>query len=89
MRAEAKPKDSTPEMAREIGIELSTEEQYRELQKVGEFDLKTSSWIWTPLDSRSRGSARFCDQRYGRAFVYHNGVWSCYASSGCRGLLRV
>lgn len=88
-RKEAKPKGSAVEMAREMGIELLTEEQYRALQALGEFDLKTSSWISTPPEVRLLGGALFCDRRYGRVFVYHNGAQSYYAARGFRGLLRV
>jgi hypothetical protein len=76
-------------MAAAMDIELLTEEQYRELQTVGEFDLKTSSWVKTPSDVRALGGALFCDRRYGRVFVYHNGAQSYYAARGFRGLLRV
>jgi hypothetical protein len=76
-------------MAAAMGIELLTEEQYRELQKLGEFDAKTSSWISTPSDVRALGGALFCDRRYGKVFVYHNGAQSYYAARGFRGLLRV
>jgi hypothetical protein len=76
-------------MAAEMGIELLTEEDYRELQTLGEFDIRTSSWIRTPADVRARGGALFCDRRYGRVFVYHNGADSYYAARGFRGLLRV
>jgi hypothetical protein len=76
-------------MAAEMGIELLTEERYRELQRMGEFDLKTSSWIVTPPDVRALGGALFCDRRFGRVFVYHNGAQSYYAARGFRGLLRV
>jgi Protein of unknown function (DUF4256) len=88
-RKEHKPQGSAVEMAAEIGIGLLTEEQYRELQKLGEFDTKTSSWVKTPPDLRSLGGALFCDRRYGRVFVYHNGAQSYYAARGFRGLLRV
>lgn len=88
-RKENKPQGSAVEMAAEMGIDLLTEEQYRELQKLGEFDLKTSSWVTTPPDVRSLGGALFCDRRYGRVFVYHNGAQSYYAARGFRGLLRV
>jgi hypothetical protein len=88
-RKENKPKTSANEMAAKIGVELLTEEQYRALQQLGEFDLKTSSWIRTPEDVRARGGALFCDRRYGRVFVYHNGAQSYYAARGFRGLLRV
>lgn len=76
-------------MASAMGIELLTEERYRELQTLGEFDTKTSSWIETPSDVRARGGALFCDRRYGRVFVYHNGAQSYYAARGFRGSLRV
>lgn len=88
-RKENKPETSAVEMAAAIGIELLTEEQYRELQKFGEFDTKTSSWIRTPADVRALGGALFCDRRYGKVFVYHNGVQSYYAARGFRGSLRV
>ena len=87
-RKENKPKGSAIEMAAAMGIELLTEEQYRELQKLGEFDLKTSSWIGTPPDVRKRGGALFCDRRYGKVFVYHNGAESYYAARGFRGTVR-
>jgi hypothetical protein len=76
-------------MATDMGIELLTEEQYRELQKLGEFDTKTSSWVVTPAGIRTRGGALFCDRRYGHVFVYHNGAESYYAARGFRGSLRV
>jgi hypothetical protein len=88
-RKEHAPEDSAVEMAAAARIELMTEEQYRELQKLGEFDLKTSSWIMTPADVRKLGGALFCDRRYGRVFVYHNGAQSYYAARGFRGWLRV
>lgn len=88
-RKENKPEGSAVEMAVAMGIELLTEEQYRELQKLDEFDTKTSSWIVTPPDVRSLGGALFCDRRYGKIFVYHNGAQSYYAARGFRGLLRV
>ena len=88
-RKEHKPESSALEMAAEIGIELLTEEQYRQLQKLGEFDTKTSSWISTPPDVRALGGALFCDRRYGKVFVYHNGAQSYYAARGFRGSLRV
>jgi hypothetical protein len=72
-----------------MGIELLSEEQYRQLQQLGEFDTKTSSWVLTPDDVRSLGGALFCDRRYGKVFVYHNGAQSYYAARGFRGLLRV
>ena len=88
-RKEAKPAGSAMEMADDLGIEMLTEEQYRELQQLGEFDLKTSSWIATPPDVRALGGALFCDRRYGKVFVYHNGAQSYYAARGFRGRLRV
>ena len=88
-RKQAKPAGSAVEMAAKMGIELLNEEQYRELQQLGEFDLKTSSWVQTPPDVRSRGGALFCDRRYGKVFLYHNGAESYYAARGFRGLLRV
>ncbi len=88
-RKENKPQGSAVEMAAELGVDLLTEEEYRELQQLGEFDLKTSSWVRTPPDVRSLGGALFCDRRYGRVFVYHNGAQSYYAARGFRGLLRV
>jgi len=88
-RKENKPQGSAVEMAAEMGVELLSEEQYRALQQLGEFDLKTSSWIETPADVRALGGALFCDRRYGRVFVYHNGAQSYYAARGFRGLLRV
>lgn len=88
-RKENKPEGSAVAMARAMGIELLTEEQYRALQQVGEFDLKTSSWIATPRDVRGLGGALFCDRRYGRVFVYHNGAQSYYAARGFRGRLVV
>jgi hypothetical protein len=88
-RREHKPKSSAVEMAAAMGIDLLTEEQYRELQKLGEFDTKTSSWIRTPSDVRALGGALFCDRRYGKVFVYHNGAESYYGARGFRGCLRV
>jgi hypothetical protein len=88
-RKEHKPESSAAEMAAKIGIELLTEEQYRALQALGKFDTKTSSWISTPADVRALGGALFCDRRYGKVFVYHNGAESYYAARGFRGLLRV
>lgn len=88
-RKEHKPENSAVEMATDMGIELLTEEQYRELQKLGAFDLKTSSWVKTPADIRELGGAIFADRRYGKVFVYHNGAPSYYAARGFRGLLRV
>ena len=88
-RKENKPPGSAVEVAADLGVELLTEDQYRALQQLGEFDLKTSSWIATPADVRALGGALFCDRRYGRVFVYHNGAQSYYAARGFRGLLRV
>ena len=88
-RQEHKPESSAVEMASAMGIELLTEQQYRDLQKLGEFDTKTSSWIETPPDVRALGGALFCDRRYGKVFVYHNGAQSYYAARGFRGALRV
>lgn len=88
-RKEHKPGGSAVEMAAAMGIDLLTEEQYRELQRLGDFDAKTSSWVKTPPDVRELGGALFCDRRYGRVFVYHNGAQSYYAARGFRGLLRV
>ncbi|WP_341890445.1 DUF4256 domain-containing protein [Variovorax sp. YR752] len=88
-RKENKPAGSAAGMARAMGVELLTETQYRALQQLGEFDLKTSSWIATPDDVRALGGGLFCDRRYGRVFVYHNGVQSYYAARGFRALLRV
>ena len=88
-RKEHKPKNNAVEMAAAMGIELLTEEQYRALQQLGEFDTKTSSWILTPPDVRALGGALFCDRRYDKVFVYHNGAESYYAARGFRGLLRV
>jgi hypothetical protein len=88
-RKEHKPKNSAVEMASAMGVELLSEERYRELQKLGEFDTKTSSWIKTPPDVRSLGGALFCDRRYGKVFVYHNGAESYYAARGFRGFLEV
>lgn len=88
-RKEHKPKDSAVEVAAAMGIELLTEEQYRQLQELGEFDTKTSSWIQTPPAIRKLGGALFCDRRYDTVFVYHNGAESYYAARGFRGSLRV
>lgn len=88
-RKEHKPADSAENMAAEMGIELLTEEQYHELQRLGEFDLKTSSWLATPAAIRKRGGAIFGDRRYDHVFVYHNGAESYYAARGFRGALRV
>jgi len=88
-RKEHKPKDNAIDMAAALGIELLTEEQYRELQKLGNFDTKTSSWVKTPSAIRKLGGAVFCDRRYGTVFLYHNGAESYYAARGFRGTLRV
>jgi Protein of unknown function (DUF4256) len=88
-RKEHKPKNSAIDMAAAMGIELLSEEQYRELLKLGDFDTKTSSWIITPSDIRKLGGALFCDFRYGHVFVYHNGAESYYGARGFRGSLRV
>lgn len=88
-RKEHKPQDSAVNMAGEMGIELLTEAQYRELQQLFPFDLKTSSWIVTPDAVRERGGALFCDRRYDHVFTYHNGAESYYAARGFRGTLRV
>ena len=88
-RKENKPKGNAMDMAAAMGIELLTEEQYRELQKLGNFDTKTSSWVKTPSDIRKLGGALFCDRRFGRVFVYHNGAQSYYSARAFRGSLRV
>ena len=88
-RKEHKPKTSAIEMAAAMGIELLTEEQYRELQELGEFDTKTSSWVTTPNDIRELGGGLFCDRRYDHVFLYHNGAESYYAARAFRGSLRV
>ena len=88
-RKEFKPKDSAMNMAAAMGIEILTEEQYRELQKLGNFDTKTSSWVKTPSPIRKLGGALFCDRRYDHVFVYHNGAESYYAARAFRGSLRV
>jgi hypothetical protein len=88
-RKEHKPKNDAVGMATAMGIELMTEEQYRELQQLDELDTKTSSWILTPPEVRALGGALFCDRRYDKVFVYHNGAESYYAARGFRGLLRV
>ena len=88
-RKENKPANSVMDMANAMGIELLTEEQYRELQKLGNFDTKTSSWVKTPSEIRKLGGAIFCDRRYNHVFVYHNGAESYYAARAFRGSLRV
>lgn len=88
-RKEHKPKNSAVDMAAAMGIELLTEEQYFELQKLGEFDTKSSSWIKTPADIRKLGGSLYCDRRYGRVFVGHNGAQSYYSGRGFRGWVRV
>src|SRR5258706_3900890 len=88
-RKENKPKNNAADLADAMGIELLSEEQYRELQKLGDFDTKTSSWVKTPAEIRELGGALFCDRRYDTVFVYHNGAESYYAARGFRGLLRV
>lgn len=88
-RKENKPKNSAIGMAAEMGIELLTEEQYRSLQQLEDFDTKTSGWIKTPAEIRKHGGALFCDRRYDAVFVYHNGAESYYAARGFRGLVRL
>ncbi|KAF0139052.1 MAG: hypothetical protein FD122_3526 [Stygiobacter sp.] len=88
-RKEHKPKNNAVDTAEAMGVELLTEEQYRELQKLGEFDTKTSSWVQTPDEIRKLGGAIFCDRRYDHVFTYHNGAESYYAARGFRGSLRV
>ena len=88
-RKENKPKGNAVDMAAAMGVELLTEEQYRELQKLGQFDTKTSSWVKTPSKIRKLGGALFCDRRFDTVFVYHNGAESYYAARGFRGSLRV
>lgn len=88
-RKEHKPENNAIDMAATMGIEILTEEQYRELQKLGNFDTKTSSWVKTPVNFRKLGGAIFCDRRYDTVFVYHNGSESYYAARGFRGSLRV
>ena len=88
-RKEYKPENTAVDMAATMGIELLAEDQYRELQKLGNFDTKTSSWVKTPAEIRSLGGALFCDRRYDHVFVYHNGAESYYAVRGFRGSLKV
>ena len=88
-RREHKPEDSAIDMAAAMGIQLLTEEQYRELQKLGDFDTKTSSWVKTPSNIRKLGGALFCDRRFGHVFVYHNGAESYFGARAFRGSLRV
>ncbi|OJE40230.1 hypothetical protein BAQ47_00435 [Bacillus tropicus] len=88
-RKKHKPENNVIDVAAAMGIELLTEEQYRELQQLGEFDMKSSSWVQTPSDIRELGGALFCDYRFGHVFVYHNGADSYYAARGFRGSLRV
>ena len=88
-RKENKPKHSAVAMAEEMGIKILTEEQYRALQKLGKFDLKTSSWVFTPPEIRNLGGAIFCDRRYDKVFVYHNGAESYYAARGFRGMIEI
>ncbi len=88
-RKEHRPETSAMEMADAMGVEMLSEAQYRELQQLGEFDLKTSSWVQTPAKIRKLGGALFCDRRYGEVFVYHNGAQSYYGARGWRGVVRV
>lgn len=88
-RKEHKPKDNAVDVAAAMGIELLTEEEYRDLQKLGSFDMKTSSWVQAPADIRKLGGALFGDRRFGRVFIYHNGAQSYYSARGFRGSLRV
>jgi hypothetical protein len=88
-RKEHKPKDNVLDMAVAMGVELLTEEQYRQFQKLGEFDTKTSSWVKTPSEIRMHGGAIFCDRRYDHVFVYHNGAESYYAARGFRGVINI
>jgi len=88
-RKEFKPENNAIDMAADMGIEILSEEQYRTLQQIGKFDLKTSSWVKTPAEVRKHGGALFCDRRYDHVFVYHNGAESYYAARGFRGSLRV
>jgi hypothetical protein len=88
-RKEHKPKDNAMDVAEEMGVEILTEDEYRALQKLGEFDLKTSSWVLTPANIRKLGGAIFCDRRFDTVFTYHNGAESYYGSRGFRGKVRV
>jgi hypothetical protein len=88
-RKEHRPENNAIDMAAAMGIEILTEDEYRELQKLGEFDTKTSSWVQTPPEVRELGGALFCDRRYGKVFVYHNGAQSYYAARAFRGVLKV
>lgn len=88
-RKEHRPKNTAIDMAAAMGLDLLTEQQYRELQRLGEFDMKTSSWVKTPAEIRELGGALFCDRRFGHVFVYHNGAQSYYSARGFRGWLRV
>jgi hypothetical protein len=88
-RKENKPENNAVDVAADMGIEILTEKEYRELQKLGNFDTKTSSWVETPSDIRTLGGALYCDRRYNTVFVYHNGAESYYAARGFRGSLRV
>ena len=88
-RKTAKPENTALDMAAAMGVEILTEEQYREFQKLGRFDTKTSSWVKTPVDIRKLGGALFCDRRFGHVFVYHNGAESYYSARAFRGSLRV
>lgn len=88
-RKEARPANNAMDMAAEMGVAILTEDEYRDLQKLGKFDLKTSSWVQTPAEIRKLGGSLFCDRRYNRVFTYHNGAQSYYGSRAFRGLLRV
>jgi hypothetical protein len=88
-RKEHRPENNAVSMAADMGIEMLTEEEYRALQQLGNFDLKTSSWVKTPADIRKHGGAIFCDRRYGHVFMYHNGASSYYSARAFRGLLKV
>ena len=88
-RKEHKPASDAVTLAKEIGVEIINEDEYRELQKLGEFDLKTSSWVATPPEVREKGGAIFCDRRFGRVFTYHNGAESYYGARGFRGKLKI